>query len=145
MICNAFNLPVNQVLKVISEVETHDGIIVQSSFDTFSFSHKSIQEYLTALYLVRMPRIPNKIFMDYNLANESAIATCLAIDSTMFFSSLIFDTVICEDNEHRNSQDIEEYYKNKGNNEKNNMLRLNIFLIDYLLKNQTFMFIQFLG
>ena len=39
--------------KVVSEIEEHTGLINQAGYKSYEFSHSSLQEYLTAYYLVR--------------------------------------------------------------------------------------------
>lgn len=50
-----FSLPKNEARLVARELETHTGIIVATGANGYEFSHLSIQEYLAAEYLVRLP------------------------------------------------------------------------------------------
>lgn len=93
-IYEAFNLPKNESKKVISEIETHTGLFIRSGFDSFEFVHKSIQEYLTALYIVRLPTTPDNANISEYLPNEFAIAVSLASDQTAYFYSLVFITIM---------------------------------------------------
>lgn len=87
----SFGLPKNQCLKVISEIEAHTGIIIQSSYNTFEFVHKSVQEYLTAEHIVKMPEIPRKLLHNTNISNELAITVALSSDPNSYFFKLVFD------------------------------------------------------
>jgi predicted NACHT family NTPase len=44
-----------EAVRVIGEIESHNGLLIQSGFDQFEFAHKSFQEFLTAEYLVKRP------------------------------------------------------------------------------------------
>lgn len=73
-----YDLPANQATKVINEIESHSGLIVEGGYRTFEFAHKSLQEFLAADYLVRLPTA--MLASDYveRLPNELAIATALS-------------------------------------------------------------------
>lgn len=87
----SFGLPKNQCLKVVREVEAHTGILIQSSFETFEFVHKSMQEYLAAEHIVKMPEIPTKLLHNINISNELAITVALSSDPNAYFLKLVFD------------------------------------------------------
>ncbi len=87
----SFGLPKNQCLKVIKEVEAHTGILIQSSYSTFEFVHKSMQEYLAAEHMIKMPEIPRKILHNTNISNELAITVALSSDPNSYFFKLVFD------------------------------------------------------
>jgi hypothetical protein len=53
LIRHEFDLPAGEGKQVFAELETHTGIIVEAGFDRYEFSHLSLQEFLTADYLVR--------------------------------------------------------------------------------------------
>lgn len=93
----SFGLPKNQCLKVVREVEAHTGILIQSSFETFEFVHKSMQEYLAAEHIVKMPEIPTKLLHNVNISNELAITVALSSDPNAYFFKLVFD-VFSKDN-----------------------------------------------
>lgn len=89
-ICHDYDLEKKEVSNVINEIETHSGLIISSGYDKFEFAHKSIQEYLCAVYLMKLPIIPNiKILM--KIPNELAIAISVSSDSSMFFCELILN------------------------------------------------------
>jgi predicted NACHT family NTPase len=91
-IAATFDLPKRETKKVIKEIESHNGIIIKSSYDSFEFAHKSMQEYLAAEYIVKMPSIPKKLIYDINIANELAIAACLSSEANHYFYNLIFES-----------------------------------------------------
>jgi predicted NACHT family NTPase len=93
----SFCLPKNQCAKVVREVEAHTGILIQSSYDTFEFVHKSMQEYLAAEHIVKMPEIPNKLLHNINISNELAITVALSSDPNSYFFKLVFD-IFSKDN-----------------------------------------------
>ncbi|SOS47199.1 conserved hypothetical protein [Tenacibaculum dicentrarchi] len=87
----SFGLPKSQCKKVIKEIEAHTGILIQSSYETFEFVHKSMQEYLTAEHIVKMPEIPTKLLLNTNISNELAITVALSSDPNAYFLKLVFD------------------------------------------------------
>jgi hypothetical protein len=82
------NLPASQAKKVVNEIESHSGIIIQNGFDTFQFSHKSLQEYLTGKYLFSLPSVPDPDIIKV-LPNEIAIAVSLSSSPNLYFYSFI--------------------------------------------------------
>lgn len=87
-ICIKFDLPANEADKVAEEIESHTGILVKSSYDTFEFSHKSIQEYLVAEHISRLRILPPALSLIQSRPNELAIAIALSSDSCEWFCSL---------------------------------------------------------
>lgn len=90
-ICANYNLPVNDSEKVIKEVEDHTGIIIKSSYDSYEFVHKSMQEYLSAEYIVRLVNIPVKLIYDTNISNELAVAVSLSSNPNDYYYKLVFE------------------------------------------------------
>ncbi len=78
------NLPASQAKKVVTELEAHTGIFVQSGYDYFEFSHKSLQEFLTARHLFSLPEMPD-ISLIENLPNEAAILLSLSSSPNLYF------------------------------------------------------------
>lgn len=71
-------LPIEEAREVISEIESHNGLMIQSAFNQYEFSHLTIQEYLTGYYIfcsnsVRTFRYEELI----KLPNELAVAVAL--------------------------------------------------------------------
>ena len=88
-----FNLPKSESKSVVNELETHTGIIIQSGYGKYEFAHKSIQEYLAAEYIVKLPGFPthNKLI---NFPSEIALATAISSNPTIYFSSFIFNYLL---------------------------------------------------
>jgi len=55
---DVFGLPANEARRVAREIQTHNGIIVEGADDTYEFSHLTLQEFLCAEHLVRLPGPP---------------------------------------------------------------------------------------
>lgn len=81
-------LPVSHAKKVVSEIESHSGILIQSGYDTYQFSHKSLQEFLTAKYLFSLSSVPD-IEIVKRLPNEMAIAITLSGSPNSYFYTFI--------------------------------------------------------
>ncbi|NCT17594.1 MAG: hypothetical protein GW771_05080 [Flavobacteriia bacterium] len=81
------NLPSSQAKEVIIELESHTGIFLQTGYNSYEFSHKSLQEYLTARYLIALPTIPNISILN-KLPNETAIITGLSSKPSYYFEYL---------------------------------------------------------
>jgi predicted NACHT family NTPase len=79
------NLPASQAKKVVNEIESHSGILVQSGFERFQFSHKSLQEYLTGKYIFSLSNIPEPEILK-SLPNELAIAISLSGSPNTYFN-----------------------------------------------------------
>lgn len=89
-------LPATQALRVVAELESHSGLILESGHGSFEFAHKSLQEYLAADYI---NRLPNLIPLDGKLSllpNELAIATSLSSRPSDFLAELFLKAVDVE-------------------------------------------------
>jgi hypothetical protein len=96
-ICSDHELPRDQAALVASELESHSGLIIQSGFDHYEFAHKSLQEYLAADYIVRLPAL-DEISQAFELIpNELAIATSLSSKPSHFLTELFLGAVNLED------------------------------------------------
>lgn len=84
-----FELPKNESSIVAKEIESHTGLLLRSGYDIFEFAHKSMQEYLAAEYISRLPIINFDQKTISYLANELAIATTLSSDCSLYFSELV--------------------------------------------------------
>ena len=85
-------LPRYEVEEVIEEIETHNGLIIKSGFDSFEFSHLTIQEYFVADYIVRVGNIRRFKCEDLiKLPNELAIAVALSSEPSVFLYDLIVE------------------------------------------------------
>lgn len=87
-------LPANHAAKVAREIESHSGLIVQGQYGEYEFAHKSLQEFLTADYLVRLPDISMAARHIGGLANEFAIAVALSSRPAAFLKELILRHVV---------------------------------------------------
>jgi hypothetical protein len=88
-IARRFDLPPSEFERMAYEIETHTGIIVEESLDRYAFSHESLQEYLAAEFLVRMPATP-AIHETITVSPAvAAVAVALSSDSTRFLSTLL--------------------------------------------------------
>jgi len=84
-----FDLEKGEMLAVMGELESHNGLILQSGFQRFEFAHKSIQEYLSAEYLVKLPTIPNLRQNIIKLANEFAVAIAISSRPSEYFVEFV--------------------------------------------------------
>lgn len=92
-VCGAFGLPPHDATKVARELETHTGLFIESGFKTYEFAHKSLQEYLCAEYIVKLPSlsaIGNGLF---NRPSELAVATSISSDAGIYFSTLFLNHI----------------------------------------------------
>lgn len=89
-IYRSHGLPPSQAKKVVTEIENHTGLLVQIGYNSYQFSHKSLQEFLTAKHISSMPVIPDyEVIKD--LPNEIAIAACLSSSPNYYFESFLKD------------------------------------------------------
>jgi len=86
-----FNLPKDQVREVVDEIESHNGLFIQTGYDEYEFAHKSIQEYLAAEYIVKLGSIPKENNLLKYMPNELALAVALSSNSTQYLSNLIIE------------------------------------------------------
>jgi len=84
-----YGLPISQARAVVNELETHTGLLVQAGTEIFEFSHKSLQEYLTAVFIVGLPTIPTNMIELQVMPNELAIATSLSSRPSEYFYALV--------------------------------------------------------
>ena len=84
-----FGLPAEQATKVVDELETHTGLVLQSGRDQFEFSHKSLQEFLTASYIALLPSIPSNMIELQIMPNELALATALSSKHSEYLTQLV--------------------------------------------------------
>ena len=84
-----FGLPKYEGAEVAKELESHTGLFVQCGFSEFEFAHKSLQEFLAAEFLVRLPSIPHDHQVLEKLPNELAIATTISSNPSLYLSELV--------------------------------------------------------
>jgi Cdc6-like AAA superfamily ATPase len=85
-----YDLPSEEAHEVANELETHTGLFVQAGYDRFAFAHKSLQEYLSAEHLVRLPSIPDGAIL-LKLPHELAIAVTISSRPSDYAIELIIN------------------------------------------------------
>jgi hypothetical protein len=85
-----FGLPLEDRGKVLAEIESHTGLLIQSALGLWEFSHKSIQEFLCADYISRLPSLEDQMPQLLRLPNECAIATVASAEPGRFMALLAF-------------------------------------------------------
>jgi hypothetical protein len=92
-ICHYFSLPVREAQVVAREIESHTGLLLEGGFEKYEFAHKSIQEYLTAEHIVRLPMIPNDQTTIIHLGGELAISVSISSSPTQYLCYLAFQVL----------------------------------------------------
>jgi len=138
-IYNDYNLPYGERKKVIKEIEGHNGIIVKSAFDQYEFVHKSMQEYLSAEYIVKLPEIPVKLFYDTNISNELAIAVSLSSKPNQYYYKLVFEIFSMKNLGNQFSLEfLSRLYYEKPSFKENILLPFSFVYILHLLSHKIF-------
>jgi nucleoside phosphorylase/DNA polymerase III delta prime subunit len=98
-----FNLPEDEATAIATEIESHTGIIAESGFGTYEFSHLTIQEYLAAANLVRSP-FPTRKISAYlkQHAEPLAIATALSSDPAQWLAGVLLNKSLMHDGGSKN-------------------------------------------
>ena len=86
-----YNLPSEEMKEVVLEIESHTGLISESYYKHFEFSHLSIQEFLCASHLVHLPYNSDTIKYFFEYPEPLAIATCLSGDSGSWLANLVLN------------------------------------------------------
>lgn len=85
-----YDLKKNEADNVVREIESHTGLLVEVGYRSYEFAHKSIQEFLCAEHLVKLPKIPDtKTFL--TLPNELAIAVTISSNPSSYFVELVLN------------------------------------------------------
>lgn len=84
-----FDLDKNDALIVVNDIESHTGLFVQSGYDYYEFAHKSIQEYLTAEYIVKLPNVITNKRLIERIPNELAITVTISSNPSAYFVELV--------------------------------------------------------
>lgn len=87
-----YGLPDNSAKSVVLEIESHTGLIVESTFKNFEFSHLSIQEFLCAKHLVNLPYSKETISYFLEYPEPLAIAICISGEPSIWFANLILNS-----------------------------------------------------
>lgn len=90
-LCKQFDLPEDQCLIVTDEIESHTGLFLQTGFQQYEFVHKSLQEFLTAEYIVKLPNLKHIRNSIEQLGSELAVATSISYDSCRYFTNLVLE------------------------------------------------------
>jgi hypothetical protein len=94
VIYKGFSLPSDEANEVAEEIESHTGLIVSFYGSSFEFSHLSLQEYLCASYIVKLPITPVLgRYMEKNPA-PLAIAVSLSSEPSEWMASLLLNEQI---------------------------------------------------
>ena len=88
-ICMDFRLPMEESKDVVKEIESHNGLIIQTGSDNYEFAHKSILEYLVADYLVKLPIVIRNSNLYNLLPNELAIMIAISSNTNLTYYQLI--------------------------------------------------------
>ncbi|WP_338302839.1 NACHT domain-containing protein [Erythrobacter sp. Dej080120_24] len=88
-ISKMYRLPSGGFQDVLSEVESHTGIIVESGFEHYEFCHLTVQEFLAAKHLVGIPK--KQSFEHYlNISPATlAVATSLSANPSEFLAQVL--------------------------------------------------------
>ncbi|MDJ1483094.1 MULTISPECIES: NACHT domain-containing protein [Xanthocytophaga] len=89
LIHERYDLPLDEMADVISEIESHNGLIAEIGYRTFEFSHLTLQEYLCAEYIVTLPYSQNIIEYFFARPDPLAIAVCLSRDSGLWLATML--------------------------------------------------------
>ena len=89
-----YGLPEKDSGDVVSEIESHNGIIAESFDNKFEFSHLSIQEYLTAEHIVTLPFSKETISYFREYPEPLAVAISISRDPGQWFSFLLLNNHI---------------------------------------------------
>ncbi|WP_018621434.1 NACHT domain-containing protein [Spirosoma luteum] len=128
IIHNKYSLPRDEIDEVIAEIESHNGIISEAGYETFEFSHLTLQEYLCAEYLISLPYSRNTITYFFERPDPLAIAICISKDSGLWLSNLLLNENLDISNYTTSKTKPQNSY-NRGNFE-NSLSRLLSRLID---------------
>lgn len=84
-----FDLEKKDSKNVMEELESHTGLFLQAGYNLYEFAHKSLQEYLTAEYIVRLPKIPTTNQIISSIPNELAIAVSISSNPSLYFVEVV--------------------------------------------------------
>lgn len=83
-----FDLPEEDCQSVIDEIESHNGIFLQTGYEEYEFSHKSLQEYLSADYIINLGVIPHDVNILKEIPEELAVAVSLSTKPSEYLYSI---------------------------------------------------------
>lgn len=82
-----FGLPKSEVTQVVREIESHTGLILETASGQYEFTHKAIQEFLTASYIIKLPSLPSELTRTH--PHEMALAVALSSHATRYCAEVI--------------------------------------------------------
>ena len=82
-----YNLPLEEMKDVVSEIESHTGLITEAGFKSFEFSHLSLQEFLCAKHLVDLPCSQTTINYFFDYPEPISIAISISTEPSIWFSN----------------------------------------------------------
>jgi hypothetical protein len=86
-IAGSFGLPSEEEAAVITEIESHTGLILQSGYRRYEFAHLVIQEFLTAMHA---QRTPNGIaFLVPRFPDEAALVTAYSTSAGEYIEEIL--------------------------------------------------------
>lgn len=88
-ICKDFSLPREDGKDVVKEIESHNGLILQTGLDNFEFAHKSLLEYLVAEYISRLPLMIKELDALLKIPNELAIWISISSNPNLTYYELV--------------------------------------------------------
>jgi hypothetical protein len=92
-ICVEYGLPKGESSIVVNEIESHNGLILQTGSNIYEFAHKSLLEYLVADYLVKLPSILSDESLLLKLPNELAILIAISSNPNATYYELIVNSL----------------------------------------------------
>ena len=85
-----FGFKKEDIYDVLNEIESHNGIFVQTGYARYEFSHNSLKEFLAADFLSKLSSLPRTDII-LNIPNEMAICTVLSSLPNKYFSEFIIN------------------------------------------------------
>ena len=92
-ISGKYRLPIKEVKKIVSELESHTGLLIRAGYDLYQFSHKSLQEFLAAEYISRLPDLPHWKLMS-KMPSESALLVSISSNSVDQFAKICSEVIM---------------------------------------------------
>lgn len=89
-----YDLIRNEAQQVVNELESHTGLFLQTGYEEFEFAHKSLQEYLAAEHIVKLPSMPSDISVISKIPNELAIAVAISSRPSDYLSEMLFSKLL---------------------------------------------------
>lgn len=86
---SAFGLPSNECEQVAKEIESHTGLLVESDYELYEFSHRCLEEVLAGEFILKSPvraKLGPRLF---RMPDACAVATALSTDPMSSWLELI--------------------------------------------------------